>query len=349
MFLVLSSPAWAQRIDSLSPSNPTQGETFEIIGEGFGDQQGPWVVEVTRVVNRQMLFYQFRVLRWKADRILVEVPEDIPSDAYTVMVRIPRRLKGSNGVRLIVRKRAPNPSPDSFVPWIRRAHVTSQAELWIYGLNFGQIRGGWPPDIPPGGRVILNGNGRNEDLRIVRWRNELVRVWLPVGCEAGGYHVVVSKGVARVSKSNSLSFVLRPEMVGEAHPGSVEGFMHIESAEPESIARGTIFTILGDHFDVYRKGKKGFLTRIGQGERVVELVDVHKGKARAHACKIKEENPAEYPGYLDQGTLQWFNDHIVAIAPSDLEPGRFLLRILDKSDNRSSNTITVRITKGPRE
>ena len=349
LLLILSTPVRAQHIDSISPENPVQGESFEIVGSGFGDQQGPWVVEVYRVVNRQYLVYHFPVLRWRADHILVEVPDDIPINEYSVMVRIPNRLRGSNAVRMIIRKRAPNKSPQSVVPWIRRLHVTSQAELLIYGLNFGQLGGGWPPHIPQGGRALFTGNGRTEDLRVIRWLNGLVRVELPAGCEPGTYYVVISRGTGRANESNSMSFVLRPEMVGEAHPGSVSGFMRIDSAEPTSIPHGTLFTILGDHFDVYRKGKHDSLIRIGQGDRVVELVDVYKGRARAHACTIVEENPAEYPEYLDQGTLQWFNDHIVAIAPSELEPGRYLLRLLDKSDNRSSNTIVVKVVKGPRE
>ena len=354
LLLILSTPVRAQHIDSINPANAVQGESFEILGNGFGDQQGAWVVEVYRVVNRRYLTYHFPVLRWRADKILVEVPEDIPPDTYSLMVRIPNRLRGSNPVPLTIRKRTPKKTPQRMVPWIRRVHVTSQAEVWIYGMYFGSVGGGWPPHIPSGGRVLFTGNGRSEDLRIIRWGNEVVKAWLPVGCDPGTYQIIISKGTAQVSESNRLSFVLRPEMVGEAHPGSVRGFMHIDSAEPKTIRRGTLFTILGDHFDVYRKGKHDSLIRIGQGDRVVELVNVHKGRARAHACTISKSNPdwkdpINQPDYLDQGTLQWFDDHIIAIAPRELEPGPYILRILDKSDDRSSNTITVLVEMNPRD
>lgn len=349
LLLAFCAPARAQHIDSINPANPIQGESFKIMGSGFGDKQGSWVVEVYRVVNRRYLTYRFPVLRWRADQILVEVPDDIPSNEYSVMVRIPNRLRGSNPVRLTIRERTTNAPPQSVSPWIRRAHVTSQAELWIYGRHFGSVGGGWPPDIPSGGRVLLKGNGRTENLRIIRWGNELVKTWLPVGCDAGTYQVIVQRRLAQLVESNSMTVVVRPEMAGAAHPGNARGFMHIDSVEPEVITRGTLFTILGSHFDVYRKGKSGALKRIGQGDRVVELVDVHRGRARAHVCKIWQENPTEVPDYLDQGTLQWFNDHIIAIAPSELEPGPFLLRILDKSNNRSSNTVRVLIEMGRRE
>lgn len=86
LLLILYAQIQAQHISSLNPADPVQGEAFEIIGSGFEQQQGPWVVEVARFVHRQMLSYHFRVLRWRTDRILVEVPADIPANEYGVQV-----------------------------------------------------------------------------------------------------------------------------------------------------------------------------------------------------------------------------------------------------------------------
>jgi hypothetical protein len=345
LLLIVYAQIQAQHINSLNPADPVQGEAFEIIGSGFEQQQGPWVVEVARVVHRQMLSYHFRVLRWRTDRILVEVPADIPANEYGVQVRIPNRLKGSNGVRLTIRERPANQPPPSLVPWIRRAHVTGQFELWIYGQHFGEVGGGLAKEIPHGGRVHFSGNGRDEDLGIVRWLDNLVRVWLPQACEPGSYRVVVfsGRGTGRANESNSMSVLVRPEMINEANPGLIEGFMHIDSVEPMVIARGTPFTILGDHFDVYRKGKNNSVDRVGQGDRIVELVEIHKGHASSHICNVQNLDPRLYPENLHTGPLQWFNDHISAIAPGDLNPGPFLLRLRDKADNRSSNNIAVRV------
>lgn len=351
LILILPVPGQAQpqRINSLNPANPFQGGSFEIVCSGFPEQQGAWVVVAYPFGVRQALSYQLPPLRWGSNRIMVEVPADMPSGDYSLMVRVPNRLLGSNSVRLVVRARAANRPPPSLAAWISRAHVTVMHELWIYGQHFHEVLGGMNRRVPQGARVAFSGNGVNVDLEVIIWNDSLVKTWLPVGCEPGVYQVTIFRGAGPADASNHMSVTVRPEMVGHEHPGDVAGFMHIASVQPVVIPRGTTFTILGDHFDVYRREAHDFLHRIGQGRRVVELVDVHHRHARAHACNIYSTNPAQDPDYLDQGNRQWFNDHIVAVAPAELDTGSYLLRILDREDNRSSNNVVVRVVKNARE
>ena len=347
LLLLLSLPGFAQHIDSINPQDPFQGGSIEILGSNFAAQQGPWRVRVYRTVRGRSQDFQCSVLSWSSTRILVEVPEDIPAGDYVLRVCDPERLtRVSNGVRLTVRERPPNVPPPSMAPWISRAHVTVQTELWIYGQHFGFQAGN--RGIPDGARAGFYDNGNEVDLEIVNWRDDLVKSWLPGRCEPGMYEVAIVKGQAAWQRSNRMNVTVRPEMVGDAHPGRVPGFMHIDFVRTIPIKRGREFTVLGSHFDVYRQENRG-PARIGQGRRVVQLVDVDRGQARAHDCAVYSTNPATDPDYLDQGNRQWFDDHIIVTAPSDLEPGMFLLRILDREDNRSSNTLTVRVVRNDGE
>ena len=350
LLMFLSAQGLAQHIDSIDPENPFRGGSITILGNGFADQQGPWRVRVYRIVSRRSQDFYCSVLSWSSTRIRVEVPADIPADDYVLHVCDPEHLtRVSNGIRLAIRERPVNQPPPSMAPWISRAHVTVQTELWIYGQHFGAWGGGTARELPPHARVSLSGNGVHVNLEVILWRDDVVKAWLPVHCEPGEYQVAVIKGEQAWNKSNRMSFMVRPEMVGQEHPGNVPGFMHIDAARPIPIERGRQFTILGNHFDAYRREANNFLHRIGQGRRVVQLVDVHRGRARAHDCAVHSTNPATDPDYLDQGNRQWFNDHIIVTAPNDLEPGEFLLRILDREDSRSSNTLVVRVVKNSSE
>ena len=342
-FLYAKAPA--QQILRIYPANPYQGGSLDIEGSGFADPQGPWRVTLYRIVGGRAQDHFCTVLSWSSTRIVVEVPADIPPNEYVLKVIIPNQLGGSNGTTITVRERPANQPPPSMAPWISRAHVTVQHELWIYGRHFGAWGGGTARELPAHVRVEFSGNGVRVDLEILRWRDDVVKTWLPVRCEPGEYEVAVIKGEQAWNQSNRMNVTVRPEMVGQEHPGNVPGFMHIDAARPLPILRGRQFTILGNHFDVYRREANNFLRRIGQGRRVVQLVDSHRGRAQAHDCTIYSTNPATDPDYLDQGNRQWFDDHIEAVAPADLEPGQFLLRILDREGNRSSNTLTVRVVR----
>ena len=301
------------------------------------------------VGRRQTQEFRCRVLSWSSTQIVAEIPGDAPADDYVLNVFMPEQLtRISNGKRLAVRERAQNQPPPSLAPWISRAHVTVQHELWIYGLHFGSWGGGTPRELPAHVRVEFSGNGVRVDLEILRWGDDLVKTWLPVQCEPGEYEVAVIKGEQVWNQSNRMSVLVRPEMAGDANPCDVPGFMHIDTVRPIPITRGLQFTILGNHFDVCRQGAHG-PRRIGQGERVVELVDVVGGRARSHGCRIASSNSMTEPDYQDQGNLLWFDDHVVAVAPDDVEPGEYLLRILDRADNRSSNTLRVRVARHPND
>jgi hypothetical protein len=339
----LSAKAPAQQILRIYPGNPYQGGSLDIEGSGFANSQGAWRVSLFRIVNRQVQHHYCSVLSWSTTRIVVEVPADLPPHEYVLKLLIPDSLHGSNETTVTVRERPANQPPPSMAPWISRAHVTVQYELWIYGRHFGFQAGNH--GIPTGARAVFYGNQGETDLRIIEWLDDLVKTWLPPRCEPGVYEVAIIKGVQAWNRSNRMNVTIRPEMVGQEHPANVPGFMHIDAARPLPILRGRQFTILGNHFDVYRREANNFLRRIGQGRRVVQLVDVQRGNARAHDCTVFSSNPATDPDYLDQGNLQWFDDHIIATAPSDLEPGEFLLRILDRADNRSSNTLAVRVVR----
>ena len=339
----------AQQILRISPANPYQGGSIDIEGSGFADFQGPWRVSLYRGVSRRPHYHLCTVLSWSSTRIVAEIPADIPPNEYVLKVLIPNRLGGSNGTTVTVRERPTNQPPPSLAPWISRAHVTVQHELWIYGQHFGSWGGGTARELPAHVRVEFSGNGVRVDLEIIRWRDDVVKTWLPVRCEPGEYEVAIIKGEQAWNQSNRMSVVVRPEMVGDDHPGNVPGFMHIDAVRPIPILRGREFTVLGNHFDIYRRDARNNLRRIGQGRRLVQLVDVHRGNSRAHDCAVFSTNSATDPDYMDQGNRQWFDDHIVATAPRDLEPGEFLLRILDREDNRSSNNLTVRVVRNSSE
>lgn len=353
------------KIDHLNPSKPIQGRTFEIHGEHFGKQQGNWVVNLDRPTRQgDLLTFRLRVLEWTDTLIRATLPEEAPPSSalpakrhYALQIVVPGRLLQSNRVRLTIDAR-PVPGAPVGGPTLSRAHHAARGELWIYGFDLGY----GPNKLPANAKVTITGPERSRVIdgtsivnSIIYWTDGLIKLW-PSWSKAGDYQIVVQLGD---KKSNEVSILVRPEQIGGLHPGRVSGrFMHIDDVGLEvtnrgtpsrALRRGASAAIFGKHFDVYRTEKGGFVRRVGQGERVVELVRSVGGRARTVELEVRELDPKKYDTYMDQGTRQWFDDYILVRIPHDLEADDYLLRIWDRDKRQSSNTFKVTIVDDANE
>ena len=352
------------RIDRIEPAEPVIGQSFEIHGDHFGDQQRRWVLYLYQPTRqRDSLSHDLRILEWTNQRIRGRLPDAIPASSelpvgtrYVLHIVVPGRLLGSNHLALSISRatRAPNISPAG-QPWIRRIYTdTSRAELWIYGrglCTFGRIRCGGrlvnERGVPEGMQALISGPGptSRRTTQISNWSDERVIVWpITRACDPGTYKVQIRTDTEPTHWSNEMPITLDRAFCRLRSRPEDRGFMHIDAVEleewgspredPSDPRPGDLLDIFGKYFN------SSELTTAGiRGNRVVELVRAVRGRAVATEVPVFDVS-----GRPDRRIgLQWSDDHILVQIPLDLEPDEYLLRIWDKSARRASNNVTVRI------
>jgi hypothetical protein len=346
------------RIDRVDPAEPIVGQSFDIYGDHFGDQQRRWVVYLYQPTrHRDSLTHDLRILEWTNRRVRARLPDAIPASSelptgtrYVLHIVVPGRLLSSNHLSLFIgnSSRPPNVSRAG-QPWIRRIYAdTARAELWIYGRSFAVLgrlvneRG-----VPEGVDVLISGPGltNRRTTQISNWHDDRVIVWpITRACDPGTYNVQIRTNTDPTHWSNEMSVTLDRAFCRLASRHA--GFMHIDGLEveewpftgadvPVQPRPGDLLDIFGKYFD----SERGSGLDVLQGSRVVELVRAVHGRAHATEAPVFDVR-----GRPDRRIgLQWSEDHICVKIPSDLEPDDYLLRILDKSARRSSNTVQLRI------
>lgn len=345
------------RIDRVNPAEPIVGQSFDIHGEHFGDQQRRWVVYLYQPTrHRTSLTYQLRILEWTNLRIRARLPDAIPASSellrgtrFVLQIVVPGRLLGSNKFypNIADATRPPDISRAG-QPWIRRIYTDrGRAELWIYGRDFSAPGIVNRRGVPPGVQVLIRGPGptSRRSTQISSWRSDRVTVWpITRACEPGTYQVQIRIDADPTHWSNEMPVTLDQEFCRLANDHDARGFMHIDAFEldelgarqvPSDLPRpGDWLDIFGKYFDSDWRSDLG----VYQGSRVVELVRAVRGRAHATEAPVLDVITIQ----RRQG-VQWSDDHICVKIPADLEPDDYLLRIWDKSARRSSNTLTVRI------
>lgn len=354
------------RIERIEPAEPIAGQSFDIYGDNFGDEQRRWVLYLYQPTRaRETLTHLLQILQWTNQRIRARLPNNIPVSSglptgsrYVLHIVVPGRLLQSNHFPLTIARAAEPPNISrAGQPWIGRIYTdTSRAELWIYGHGFGVFgRRGNDRGVPEGVEVLINGPGlaSSQSTQISSWHGGRVIIWpLTRACDPGTYRVQIRTGPDQLQLSNEMPVTLGPAFCRQSSRPQDRGFMHIDAVEFEINppfnayenrdrvlpAQGDLLDIFGKFFDNMETTRSGN-SHVGQGNRVVELVRVVRGQAQATEAPVFDVRgrPERRIG------LQWSDDHICIKIPVDLEPDDYLLRIWDKSARRSSNTVRVRI------